>query len=75
MENKVTALEKLDPMCKLQPMMKTALITEICPEKVKDMIYQNMDGTIQPTYQAIRDKVIPWVSNRVDTRSRWTLNT
>ena len=65
-ESKVSELEKLDPMYKLQPMMNTALITEICPEEVKDMIYQNMDGTTQPTYQAIRDKVISWVSNRVD---------
>ena len=65
-ENKITELERLDPMYKLQPMMKTALITEICPGEVKDMIFQNMDGATQPTYQAIRDKVISWVSNRVD---------
>ena len=61
-ENRVTALEKLDPLYKLQPMMKVALLTEMCPEEIRDLIFQNMDTNGSTTdYRNIRDKVISWV--------------
>ena len=42
-ENKVADLEKMEENYKFQPMIKIALLTEICPEEIKDLIFQNMD--------------------------------
>ena len=51
-------------------MVKIALITEICPEEVKDLIFQNMDvkrSDDKDLYKMTRDKIISCVSNRVDS--------
>ena len=69
-ENKVTELETMEALYKFQPMVKVALLTEICPDDVKDLIFQNMDikNSEDPDlYKTIRDKIISWVSNRVES--------
>ena len=48
---------------KIPEMIKLAALTQICTGDVRDMIYQNVDTT--KTYEAMREKVVSWVSNRV----------
>ena len=60
-ENKVADSEKMEANYKFQPMIKIALLTEICPEEVKDLIFQNMDvkrSDDKDQYKTIRDKII-----------------
>ena len=48
---------------RIDEMAKLAALTEICPEEVRDLIFQHSeDGT---SFTLIRDKVIGWVSNKV----------
>ena len=48
---------------KIPEMIKLAALTEICTSDIRDMVYQNIDTT--KTYDAMREKVVSWVSNRV----------
>ena len=48
---------------KVPEMIKLAAFTEICTGDIRDMIYQNVDTT--KNYDAMREKVVSWVSNRV----------
>ena len=48
---------------KIPEMIKLAALTEICTGDIRDMVYQNVDTT--KTYEAMREKVVSWVSNRV----------
>ena len=40
---------------KFQPMMKIALLTEICPDEIKDLIFQNMDVKKRTGQRHIQD--------------------
>ena len=53
---------------KVPEMIKLAALTEICTGDIRDMIYQNVDTT--KTYEAMREKVVSWVSNRVASGSQ-----
>ena len=77
-ECKVSELEKLESSYALQPMMKLTFLTEICPEEIKDMIYQyqNIDANTQDPnlYKTIKDKGTSWVSNRVDSNQATSMD-
>ena len=61
-ENAVKELERTEQE-KVPNMIKMAALTEICTGDIRDMIYQNVDTT--KTYEAMKEKVVSWVSNRV----------
>ena len=61
-ESAIKELERTEQE-KVPEMIKLAALTEICTGDVRDMIYQNVDTT--KNYDAMREKVVSWVSNRV----------
>ena len=63
----MAALRKSDATFYLKPVLKVALLTEICPVEIRDIIFQNIDAHADSPdmYSIIRDEVISWVSNRV----------
>jgi hypothetical protein len=68
-ENGMKELERTEGE-KIPAMIKLAALTEMCPEDVRDMIFQNVDlgagGKVtEELFTTIKEKVISWVSNRV----------
>ena len=61
-ENKVRDLEKVEKQ-ELPEMVKMAALTELCPEDIRDLIYQQADEAVG--YKKVKEKVVGWTSNRL----------
>lgn len=70
-EAKVKLLARRES-AELDPMLRLAILSELCPLGIRDIVYQQMDEKQRGTpaqkkelYNSVKEKVIAWTSNRV----------
>jgi hypothetical protein len=80
-ESKVAALQKVNGMKALDPMLKLAALTEICTPDLKDLIFQQVedfqpgdDDALDVAFKKIKEKIISWTSNRLSASRSVEMN-